>query len=54
MLLLFGWVAPRLQHNVCQIVGNLACKTARRDSDKTGAEPASLRILFDDILAGCA
>jgi len=51
MLLLFGWVASRLQHNVCQIVGNLACKTvggaASPPGVKTGPEHASHRVRID-------
>jgi len=54
MLLLFGWVAARLQHNVCQIVGNLACKTGRRRAGETGLESAWPRVRFDHFIAGCA
>jgi hypothetical protein len=51
MLLLFGWVAARLQHNACQIVGNLACKKACWRDAKAGLEPASLRVRIDNITA---
>jgi hypothetical protein len=51
MLLLFGWVAARLQHNVCQIVGNLACKKAPWRDAEAGLEPASLRVRIDNITA---
>jgi hypothetical protein len=54
MLLLFGWVAARLQHNVCQIVGNPVCKAVCRCGDQTGVKPALPWVRFDNIMAICA
>jgi putative urate catabolism protein len=47
MVLLFGWVAPRLQHNVCQIVGNPACNTPSRQAVRTGLKHATIRVPND-------
>ncbi len=51
MVLLFGWVAPRLQHNVCQIVGNPACKTPSQHAVRTGLKHATIRVPNDAIQA---
>jgi len=51
MLLLYGWVAARLQHNVCQIVGNPACRMRRRRPVEAGLERASLRVRIDTFNA---